>query len=187
MQVSVWTDRRSASKWASYYANAPHSEVPLCRAVLGRLDAVYLTAGCSCAHTHTPTASSSYSSLQLAGMERWTHTGIKWVNSSNKTVWDILCCAWKGEWQTVHMCLYRGQRRCVISDYWVTHARTHMHTSLAPLFTHEPQSPCVSKLEVGYLYSQRLRAFLTHHWAIATLYSAENPVPALSISGPAAK
>lgn len=50
---------------------------------------------------------------------------------------------------------------------------------VASLFAHEPLSPCASKPEVGYLYSQRRRA-------IATLYSA-NPVPALSISGPAAK
>lgn len=69
----------------------------------------------------------------------------------------------------------------------ITESHTHTHKPLASLFTHKPQSPRVSKPEVGYLYSQRHRAFLTHHWAIATLYSAENPVPALSISGPAAK
>lgn len=61
------------------------------------------------------------------------------------------------------------------------------HSAPASPFTHKPQSPCVSKLEVGYLYPQWRRAFLTRHWAIATLYSAENPVPALSISGPEAK
>lgn len=91
---------------------------------------------------------------------------------------------------STHMCLYRtAQRSETAWDQWWFLSDTHTPNtqSFASLFTHKPQSPCMSKPEVGYLYPQRHRAFLTHHWAIATLYSAENPVPALSISGPAAK
>lgn len=124
-------------------------------------------------------------------MERSTHTGIKWANSSNRTVWAGVChcsvcvvftvCK-RGQRGHVYIGQrHRGQRQRVITDYWLT------HTPLSSLFTHKPQSPWVSKLGVGYLYPQRHRAFLTHNWAIATLYSAENPVPALSISGPEAK
>ena len=132
-------------------------------------------------------------------MERSTHTGIKWVNSSNRALWaglfvNVLClfAVCKCGRHAGHICAFtgqlRGQRQHEISDdFWVTHTHTHAPNSLTSLFTHKPQSPCMSKPEVGYLYPQRHRAFLTHHWAIATLYSAENPVPALSISGPAAK
>ena len=89
--------RRSAKKWTSCYVSTLHGLGANMLSCAGWLDMD--------THTHTNTqtptcthaAGSSHSSLPLVEMERSAHTGIKWVNSPNRSVRACLYAACKCE------------------------------------------------------------------------------------------